>query len=68
MSVLRKGDKQEQVKVLQKLLISYGFVCGDVDGIFGGKTNAAVTAFQKNRGLSVDGVVGEKTWCALLKA
>lgn len=36
-----------------------------VDGIFGEETAAAVRAFQRTYGLSVDGVVGELTWNAI---
>ncbi len=35
------------------------------DGIYGAKTVAAVTAFQKSKGLTADGVVGPKTLAAL---
>ncbi|WP_166970279.1 peptidoglycan-binding domain-containing protein [Brevibacterium atlanticum] len=35
------------------------------DGVFGSKTEKAVRDFQKKHGLSVDGIVGKKTWCAL---
>jgi peptidoglycan hydrolase-like protein with peptidoglycan-binding domain len=37
-----------------------------VDGIFGRLTEAAVKAFQKSRGLVVDGIVGPLTWSKLL--
>lgn len=36
-----------------------------VDGIFGANTEAAVRAAQKTHSLTVDGVVGPKTWKAL---
>jgi hypothetical protein len=36
-----------------------------IDGIFGDKTLARVKEFQRSRGLTVDGVVGPKTWAAL---
>jgi peptidoglycan hydrolase-like protein with peptidoglycan-binding domain len=34
------------------------------DGVFGPKTLAVVTAFQKRAGLAVDGVIGPATWAA----
>jgi peptidoglycan hydrolase-like protein with peptidoglycan-binding domain len=37
-----------------------------VDGVFGRLTEAAVKAFQKSRGLVVDGIVGPLTWSKLL--
>ena len=65
---LRKGDKGDDVKALQILLIGYGYSCGSygVDGSFGSATDKAVRAYQKDKGLSVDGVVGPKTWAMLL--
>ena len=65
---LRKGDKGDDVKALQILLIGYGYSCGSygVDGSFGSATDKAVRAYQKDKGLSVDGIVGPKTWAMLL--
>lgn len=59
MRTLRKGDRGDEVKTLQKAL---GV---DADSIFGLKTEAAVKAFQKSKGLDDDGIVGPKTWQAL---
>lgn len=67
LSVLKNKSKGEQVKTLQRLLNAMGHTCGDVDGIIGSKTVAAVKAFQKSEGLTADGIVGAKTWNALLK-
>lgn len=66
MKTLRKGDRGTQVKVLQWLLGQNGHDAGTVDGIFGTKTLAAVQAYQKAKGLTVDGIVGAKTWEQLL--
>ena len=68
MKTLKKGSKEAQVKTLQALLIGYGFSCGSsgVDGSFGPATDKAVRAYQKAKGLSVDGSVGPKTWAKLL--
>lgn len=65
-TLLKKGMYGELVKRLQEVLKAYGFNCGDIDGIFGDKTYNAVVAFQKSRGLAIDGVVGYNTWKALL--
>lgn len=66
MDVLNKGDKGNQVKTLQRLLLAVGYYSGKVDGDFGVKTNVAVRGYQKAKGLSIDGVVGKKTWSKLL--
>lgn len=66
MKTLRNGNKGTQVKVLQWLLNENGFDAGLVDGIFGTNTRSAVRAYQKAKGLDVDGVVGKNTWTKLL--
>jgi GH25 family lysozyme M1 (1,4-beta-N-acetylmuramidase) len=40
--------------------------CGPADGVFGSATKAGVIWYQGMRGLTKDGVVGPKTWAALL--
>lgn len=67
LNTLRSGDKGSQVKTAQRLLNALGYDCGSVDGIFGAKTKAAVISFQKTKGLVADGIIGSKTWNALLK-
>ena len=54
--LLRKGDNNENVKLLQKKL---GV---DPVGNFGPATEAAVKAFQTKNGLIADGIVGDGTW------
>jgi len=56
-----KGD---DVKLWQAALLAAGFVVG-VDGIFGPKVDAATRAFQKSRGVKVDGIVGPATIAAI---
>lgn len=58
--VLKKGSKGQEVKALQGALHLY-----PQDGIFGQKTKDAVKAFQKAKGLKVDGIVGNQTWALL---
>lgn len=62
---LRKGDKGDNVKTLQKKLKTLEFLQGAVDGIFGPKTEEAVKKFQKKNNLVVDGIVGTKTLAVL---
>ncbi|WPB77391.1 peptidoglycan-binding protein [Archangium violaceum] len=59
---LREGARGEPVRALQNRLNQLGFNAGTADGAFGPKTEAAVKAFQKAKGLTADGVVGPKTW------
>ncbi len=61
MTVLKLGDRGEAVKFLQQKLLTLELFSGTVDGIFGPKTEAAVKVFQKNMGLSADGIVGKET-------
>lgn len=63
--LVRKGAREHPVRTLQHLLRARGHPV-DVDGIFGPRTDAAVRAFQEERGLAVDGIVGPRTWEALV--
>ena len=67
---LRKGSKGDAVKQLQQDLIRLGYDVGSsgADGVFGANTQKAVKAFQKDHGLTADGVVGKKTYAALDQA
>ena len=62
------GCTGDAVKTLQEKLNAKGFNSGNADGIFGAKTYAAVTAFQKANSLGVDGIVGKLTWAKLYDA
>ena len=52
----------------QCLLYYLGYYNGNIDGIWGSKTRKAAKAFQKDYGLTADGIVGEKTIKALKQA
>lgn len=64
--LLRQGMAGDPVKTLQSQLAERGFLKpGEVDGVFGSKTLAAVKAYQAKNGLAVDGLVGQQTLGAL---
>ncbi len=64
--LLARGAGGSPVRKLQILLNGLGFDCGEADGVFGARTDAALRAFQKDAGLSPDGVAGARTWTALI--
>jgi len=66
MPMVQFGDTGDSVSYLQKELNNKGFDCGNVDGIFGMKTQRGVLQFQKANGLVQDGIAGPKTWGKLL--
>jgi hypothetical protein len=70
--ILRLGSRGIDVQELQTrlnvwLLISpgVGVPVLAADGVFGSRTQAAVMAFQRANGLTVDGIGGSQTWGAL---
>jgi peptidoglycan hydrolase-like protein with peptidoglycan-binding domain len=63
--MLKRGDCEPAVLVLQKVLATHGFEPGTPDGLFTPETERAVMAFQRAKGLEADGIVGPKTWNAL---
>lgn len=67
--VLRSGAEGVDVIALQLLLIGRGYGCGPcgADGDFGPATYGAVTRFQREHGLEVDGIIGPETWRALVE-
>lgn len=63
--ILKLGDSGTEVRKLQQLLWDKNFPCGAIDGDFGINTHRAVKAFQAYWSMTVDGIVGPKTWKAL---
>lgn len=64
---LRRGSSGEYVTLLQTKLIQRGYDLQPygADGKYGAKTENAVKAFQKNNGLTADGICGKNTWSAI---
>jgi peptidoglycan hydrolase-like protein with peptidoglycan-binding domain len=62
---IRKGSTGNPVRRAQKRLTLGGYDTNGVDGIFGADTEAAVRRFQGDRGLTVDGIVGPRTWAEI---
>lgn len=68
-ATLVRGTRSAEVKAMQQLLITAGFVPqGGADGIFGAATEAMVRAFQSRSGLPVTGAVDPATMAALQAA
>ncbi|MBM0201838.1 peptidoglycan-binding protein [Micromonospora sp. STR1s_5] len=63
-TTVRRGSKGTAVRVAQGLLVAAGWNI-PIDGDFGPKTDVATRAFQKAKKLTVDGVIGPKTWARL---
>lgn len=57
----RLGSSGNEVKNIQARLKELGYYKGDIDGIYGSKTKSAVTSFQRNCGLTADGICGKTT-------
>ena len=64
--LLRKGDRGDDVKLLQHRLNILGWQLTE-DGIWGVQTDSAVRGYQYRAGLTVDGIVGAKTRAALIR-
>ena len=62
------GSRGNEVRQVQTKLKSLGYYTGKVDGIYGTGTQSAVKKFQKNCGITVDGIAGpsaslkKRTW------
>ena len=67
---IRKGNKNVYVTQLQTMLDKLGYnlgICG-IDGDYGTATEKAVKEFQRDHGLTQDGVTGPQTWTAIQEA
>ena len=71
MRSIRRGDRGEEVRDVQARLLALGYVIHQAEleqDHFEASTDAAVRAFQQDRGLLVDGMVGPQAWEELVEA
>lgn len=61
----RRGSRGEEVKQIQTVLKDRELYEENIDGIYGSQTEKAVIQFQKQMGLTPDGIVGPKTLSAM---
>src|SRR3954469_19868659 len=60
--LLKRGSSGTAVRQLQEALKEAGHDPGPIDGEFGSGTEAAGRALQQEKGITVDGIVGDITW------
>ncbi len=64
-AISKIGAQGEEVRTIQTTLQEQGYFSGTVDGIFGEQTKASLIQFQKDNGLTPDGIAGTQTLSAL---
>ena len=65
---VRRGSISTYVLILQDALNALGYTTYTLDGKFGPNTERAVIAFQRDMGLTADGIAGCNTWKKLTSA
>ena len=61
----KQGSYGTVVTQIQQKLTNYGYYSYTIDGIYGSRTTAAVKRFQRDWGLTADGICGDATLAAL---
>lgn len=64
--LLQNGSTGEEVKTVQILLKAKGHDPKGADGKWGANTTAAMKAWQKDEGLTADGICGPASWTRIL--
>lgn len=59
------GSRGQEVITIQTKLKRWGYYNGNIDGIYGSQTLAAVKYFQRKNGLTADGIAGTRTLQAM---
>lgn len=67
MRVLRVGSRGSDVMKTQAVLKKIGYNPGPIDGVFGSQMQQAVIEYQRNNGLTPDGIIGTNTYNSLRK-
>ena len=57
-----RGSSGGTVRQIQQLLLDWGYYSGEVDGIFGSRTEEALKGYQRRTSLRADGVCGCNSW------
>lgn len=65
LALSKYGSRGSEVSTIQDKLKRWGYYTGNVDGIYGSLTVAAVKKFQQKNGLTVDGIAGTQTLTAM---
>ena len=61
----KRGSYGSTVRQIQEKLSAWGYYSGDIDGIYGSRTEEAVKKFQRTNGLAADGIAGSATLSAM---
>lgn len=64
-ATIKKGASGTFVYLAEFILSAKGFYFGAMDASFGSGLTASVKSFQKEKGLTADGVIGPNTWYKL---
>lgn len=64
-TLVRNSDRKQAKANWQSALNAKGYYCGEVDGIFGSKTETETKNFQRAHGLEVDGKAGYNSKMAM---
>lgn len=65
--IVRKGAQGNITWLIQSMLVIKGYSTNGIDGIYGNGTYNAIKTFQRNNGLSQDGICGPNTFEKLFK-
>ena len=58
---VKPGMRGDRVRAMQELLVKHGYLHAEPDGVFGKMTEEALRGFQRDQGLTVDGICGRTT-------